>query len=70
MGVPGVPPTSPSEWAAKPTPRQECVPGINGIGVMVPRPGANDVRHLAPGVYFWRLESESTILTRKAIKID
>jgi hypothetical protein len=27
-------------------------------------------RRVAPGVYFWRLESESTILTRKAIKID
>jgi hypothetical protein len=27
-------------------------------------------RSVAPGVYFWRLESESTILTRKAIKID
>jgi hypothetical protein len=30
----------------------------------------NSGRSVAPGVYFWRLESESTILTRKAIKID
>jgi hypothetical protein len=27
-------------------------------------------RRMAPGVYFWRLESQSAILTRKAIKID
>jgi hypothetical protein len=27
-------------------------------------------RRVARGVYFWRLESESTTLTRKAIKID
>jgi hypothetical protein len=27
-------------------------------------------RSVAPGVYFWRLESESTTLTRKAVKID
>ncbi len=27
-------------------------------------------RSVAPGVYFWRLESESTALTRKAVKID
>ncbi len=27
-------------------------------------------RHAAQGVYFWRLESESTTITRKAIKID
>ena len=27
-------------------------------------------RRVAPGVYFWRLESETTTLTRKAIKID
>ena len=27
-------------------------------------------RSVAPGVYFWRLESGSTIFTRKAIKID
>jgi hypothetical protein len=27
-------------------------------------------RSAAPGVYFWRLESESTILTRKAVKIE
>jgi hypothetical protein len=27
-------------------------------------------RRMAPGIYFWRLESGSKILTRKAIKID
>jgi hypothetical protein len=27
-------------------------------------------RRVAPGVYFWHLESETTTLTRKAIKID
>jgi hypothetical protein len=27
-------------------------------------------RSVAPGVYFWRLESENSTLTRKAIKID
>jgi hypothetical protein len=27
-------------------------------------------RRVAPGVYFWRLVSENSTLTRKAIKID
>jgi hypothetical protein len=27
-------------------------------------------RRVAPGIYFWRLESEGKTLTRKAIKID
>ena len=27
-------------------------------------------RHVAPGIYFWRLESDDATLTRKAIKID
>ena len=30
----------------------------------------NTGRRVAPGIYFWRLESEATTLTRKAIKID
>ena len=33
--------------------------------------GCDDTgRRVAPGIYFWRLESENTTLTRKAIKID
>jgi hypothetical protein len=27
-------------------------------------------RRVAPGIYFWRLQSETTTLTRKAVKID
>ena len=30
----------------------------------------NTGRRVARGVYFWRLESEGTTLTRKAIKLD
>jgi hypothetical protein len=30
----------------------------------------NTGRRVAPGVYFWRLKSETTTITRKAIKID
>ena len=48
--VPEVPLTSPSEWAAKLTPRQDRLPGINRRQVMVLRPGANDVRELSPSV--------------------
>ena len=45
---------SPSEWAARPTLWQDYLLDISGRQVMVLRPGANDVRALAPGVYFVR----------------
>ena len=46
--------------------------GLAGEHVKWARIGGAAVynRRVAPGVYFWRLESESTTLTRKAIKID
>jgi len=33
-------------------------------------PGANDLRALAPGIYFHRLEIDDATLTRKVIKVD
>ncbi|HTW92854.1 MAG TPA: CARDB domain-containing protein [bacterium] len=30
----------------------------------------NSGRRVAPGIYFWRLECENTVITRKAIKLD
>jgi hypothetical protein len=44
--------------------------GLDGRKAMDLHQGANDLRALAPGIYFYRLESDNTTLTRKAIKID
>jgi hypothetical protein len=43
---------------------------IDGRKVLDLREGANDLRSLAPGIYFYRLETDNPTLTRKAIKID
>jgi len=40
--VPDMSLTGPSEWAAKPTPRQECLLGINSTQVRVLRPDTSD----------------------------
>jgi YVTN family beta-propeller protein len=41
---------------------------ISGRKVMALRPGANDIRHLAPGVYFVREEPQATSHRPQAIK--
>jgi len=42
---------------------------ISGRKVLDLKPGANDIRHLSPGVYFYRLDTPGFTDVKKAVLI-